>query len=759
VAGSGSLLYPTHPSLRFSPLVPKLRLLLPFLLLAIAPAARAQQPLTKQQEKNLAAFARLFGYVRYFHPSDEAQTISWPMLATKGSRQMLTVKNDAELIQTLNDLFQPLGPTIRVFPTGQPVKFDPATLRPPAAARATRVVSWQHQGIYTDQVKAYRGVRLGRAGLVSDNTPFGSNVDVSAFAGLPYELDLSWRRGKNSPKATFALTHRQTLGGVENRRATQRYLNQTVAATGNHYLFKGKIDSTARRLDMSLSLPPGFDDSLYVTMAVVVKGKKVLLPLEAGTAGDPAEKQVVELAFTSPDLLAAPLFKEQSQLGDYVTREVAPGISCTVPLALAADASHTYPVGDSLKLNALHLKPTDRAKYPAEWLRYQGERTLGLPEVRLADVVESWNALRHGYAYWGSASVPPDTLLHQTLRRAYADNTTVGFVRTMRLMLAALNDGHAWVTTTFEEPRNYGLPLHFGRAAGRVVIKHVPFPKETPQVKRGDIVEAIDGVPVEQVLAERASVVSGSPQNKDYQAFWSLASTSTDRPAALQLRRGDSLRTVTLPRKKNYGMWLPQPPANGWLAPGVYYYNLDKLEGKFSPSELQTMAQAKAVIFDIRNYPNGDMLNLISLLLKTPQDIGIVSALHMLRPDQEGVRYVPEVVHFAPGPQHLPGRMYFLTDAMTQSRPETFLGWLRGLHLGTFVGRPTSGANGVRTELALQGGLSIGYSGGRVLNADGSRHHAVGIVPDVLVTPTIESVRLGQDAILDAALKLAQSSK
>jgi len=110
-------------------------------MLAIAPAARAQQSLTKQQEKNLAAFARLFGYVRYFHPSDEAQTISWPMLATKGSRQMLAVQNDAELIKTLNDLFQPLGPTIRVFPTSQPVKFDRAALQPPAAARATQVVS------------------------------------------------------------------------------------------------------------------------------------------------------------------------------------------------------------------------------------------------------------------------------------------------------------------------------------------------------------------------------------------------------------------------------------------------------------------------------------------------------------------------------------------------------------------------------------------------------------------------------------------
>jgi hypothetical protein len=373
--------------------------------------------------------------------------------------------------------------------------------------------------------------------------------------------------------------------------------------------------------------------------------------------------------------------------------------------------------------------------------------------------VEGWNALRHGYAYWGSASVPPDTLLHQTLRQAYADNTTVGFVRTMRLMLAALNDGHAWVTTAFEEPRNYGVPLRFGRAAGQVVVAHVPFPKETPQVRRGDVVEAIDGVPVEQVLAERARFVSGSPQQKESQAFWSLASTPKDLPAALRLRRGDSLRTVTLPRKKNTGMWLPKPPANGWLAPGVYYYNLATFREKLSPAEYETLSQAKAVVFDIRNYPKEGLFSLVPLLLAKPSDLGFIYDMNMLRPDQEGMRLGTNVTHYAPGPQHLSGRVYFLTDAVTQSYPETFLAIVRGLHLGALVGRPTSGANGGRSQLLLQGGLSIGYSGQVVKNADGSRHHAIGILPDVLVEPTLESVRKGQDLTLETALRLAKEGK
>jgi C-terminal processing protease CtpA/Prc len=742
----------------------QMRLLLPLLFLVGAAQGQAPQTLTRQQEKNLVAFARIFGYVRYFHPSDEAQTISWPMLATKGSRQMLAVQDDAELIRALNNLFLPLGPTIRVFPTSQPVKFDPATLQPPATARATKVVSWQHQGLYTGKGKAYQSIRLNRPGTAGSTTPLAVSMDASAFAGQPYEVDLSWRRGKNSPKATFTITHRQLLGGTENSRATQRLLNQTVATAGNHYRFSGRLDSAAQRLDLALGAPAGFEDSLNVTISAIVKGKKVKLNPAQGGVDDMTDKQTVEIDFTSPDLLVEPLFKEQSRLGDYVTREVVPGISCIVPLALAGNATHTYPLGDLLQLNAMHIRPADRQQYPAEWARYQGDRTIGLPEVRLANVVEAWNAMRHGYAYWGSAAVPPDTLLHQTLRRAYRENSTMEFQRTLELMTAALNDGHAWAMHSSYSSRHYTVPAYLGKVEGQIVVLQVLTPRQAPQLRRGDIVLTIDGVAAEKVLQDQASRISGSPQNKEFRALLALGDGPKDKPATLTLRRGDSTLTVRQPRTMptpNYqtGSLITAQRPNGWLAPGIYYYNLATMPETLSPTEFQILAQAKAVIFDIRNYPGNGVYSLIPMLLKAPAETTITYNLDMLRPDQENIRYSPNVVRKEPSAQHLAGKMYFLTDVAAQSHPETFLGLLRGFHLGTFVGRPTSGANGGVSYVPLQSGFSVSYSGMLVKNADGSRHHAIGIQPDVLVTPTLESVRQGQDLILETALELAKSGK
>jgi hypothetical protein len=723
--------------------------------------ARAQQALTKQQEKNMVAFARIFGYVRYFHPSDEAQTIAWPMLAAQGSRRMLAAPNDAALLRELNSLFQPLGPTIRIFPTSQPVAFDSATLRP-APGKVTKVVSWQHQGLYTGTVQAFHNVRLNRsaAEVTSERTMqfnFLKNVDVSRFAGLPYEIRLTISERGKSKNKNVNLELRQNVAGEVDSSATQRFLNQPLTAAGQQYIFTGKLGAAAKSLDGIIVVPDNGSQSANIDakVFVVVAGKPVALPTATYPPKTWADRQVIALVFSSAQQLAEPLFAEQLQLGDHLTREVVPGISCLIPLALAGDAAHTYPLADSLSLKQLRTQLAD----PAEQARYRSAGSIGRPEVRLAAIVEGWNALRHGYAYWSSASLPPDALLRQALRTAYQDTTAQAFLRTLQRLLEPLNDGHGFVVSSSPQADSLSVPLYFGKAENRVVVTHVLDPALRSQVLPGDIVLAINGVSAKKLLRQRASLISGSPQNKEGRALQQLANGPASQPLDLTLRRARATQHVRLPRTAKAGSQTPAPRASGWLAPGIYYYNLATLHGALSPADYQTLAQAKAIIFDVRCYPEDGVSSLIPMLMGEPGQVSHVSSLNMLRPDQENVRYDPGVAYFQPGLQHLPGKAYFLTDAVTQSKPEGFLNTVRGLHLGTLVGRPTSGANGVANMMPLPNGFTITYSGTRATNADGSRHHALGTQPDVLVKPTLKSIRQGQDLILETALRLAQASQ
>ncbi len=65
-----------------------------------------------EQIDNLKTFAKTYGYVKYFHPSDEAVLIDWSDFAIYGAAQIEKCESEEELVETLKHLFQPIAPTV-----------------------------------------------------------------------------------------------------------------------------------------------------------------------------------------------------------------------------------------------------------------------------------------------------------------------------------------------------------------------------------------------------------------------------------------------------------------------------------------------------------------------------------------------------------------------------------------------------------------------------------------------------------------------
>jgi C-terminal processing protease CtpA/Prc len=78
--------------------------------------------------------------------------------------------------------------------------------------------------------------------------------------------------------------------------------------------------------------------------------------------------------------------------------------------------------------------------------------------------------------------------------------------------------------------------------------------------------------------------------------------------------------------------------------------------------------------------------------------------------------------------------------------------------LATIVGSATAGANGNVVTFPVPGGFTIRFTGMRVTRHDGrSRHHGVGITPDVEVQPTLAGIAAGRDEVLQRALELVRA--
>jgi C-terminal processing protease CtpA/Prc len=171
-------------------------ILLPFL---AAPAATAQggnepaRRLTARGTDNLVAFTRLLGYVRFFHPSDQAAGANWDSLALAGVQAAERAASPRDLAVTLEDFFRPVAPTLRVFPTGSRPDL-PAELAPPGGD--STLTYWQHSSVgltpndpfYKSERLTARGTPPGETGLPLPGEPLTVDLGGGVSAAVPLTL-------------------------------------------------------------------------------------------------------------------------------------------------------------------------------------------------------------------------------------------------------------------------------------------------------------------------------------------------------------------------------------------------------------------------------------------------------------------------------------------------------------------------------------------------------------------------------------------
>ena len=107
----------------------------------------APKPLSLRGLANLHAFARLLGYVRFFHPSDQAAAANWDDVAIAGVQRVESAPDSSALAQALREVFAPLAPTLRIYQTHGPVPATPSAL---LDATDKTAVGWLHHGVLLD---------------------------------------------------------------------------------------------------------------------------------------------------------------------------------------------------------------------------------------------------------------------------------------------------------------------------------------------------------------------------------------------------------------------------------------------------------------------------------------------------------------------------------------------------------------------------------------------------------------------------------
>ncbi|HET6244541.1 MAG: hypothetical protein H0V01_09885 [Bacteroidetes bacterium] len=131
----------------------------------------------KQQIEYLKTFSKAYGYVKYFHPSDEASEIEWGKYAIYGAKEVEKCSTKEELLLCLNKLFLPIAPTIKFYDSSIKTDFDPTSVTPINIA-GYKQTYWQHNGVSTDmeyQQGIYKSIRVNKSPKSSGKNLFKSN--------------------------------------------------------------------------------------------------------------------------------------------------------------------------------------------------------------------------------------------------------------------------------------------------------------------------------------------------------------------------------------------------------------------------------------------------------------------------------------------------------------------------------------------------------------------------------------------------------
>lgn len=726
--------------------------------------AGAQSRTAVSETERVAAFARLYGVVRYFHPSDAAQEIDWPRFAIYGVGRVRQAEGSSDLQRELAALFAPFTTGVEIVPAGKAF-----AARPPSAPNQP-LVAWRHRGLSLDgagRTGPYLSARTRRETPepIRGTTRLMQTVDATSLRGRPVRLRATVKATAGDERSGAALWLR-----VDRAKRQVGFLDEMKdrpirEPEWRDYEVTGTVDEDAETLSLGLMAWGDVVTGIDTVVLDMQNPDGAWEPVKIPDAGFESTQTAWKKSGNSPNaasvrkLEAAPQGKAwmlvqgktdsngpfhappvPDRFADF---DLGAGLRARVPLVLT-DAAAKVSAKQRSTLDIFKLLLAEMPDPTASVI---------LLEARQADVVVAWNVYRHFYPYWPDVKTNWDMRLSRLLESVAAGETRAEHLAVLRRLVAEVRDGHGFVVDTLDTAKRGYLPIAIEPVPEGWVVTASMIPE---QAQTGDLIDAINGEPLAEYAVRSESMMSGSAQWRSWRAVLELATAPVGTQVSLRLRRNEELVDVQLAYDAPARVTPRRPDAFSEPAPGIYYVDLTRAKLDTLLQQMTPLSQAKAVIFDVRGFlVDSGGAAVLPHLLKIPEQSKWMHVPQYIGPFGQQAGFASSGWNLKPEEPRFAGRAFFLTDGRAISYAESVLSYVADEKLGDIVGVPTAGTNGSTNIFFLPTGYRVTFTGMRVTRHDGSPFHLLGVQPTVPVIPAVESIRAGQDDVLQRALDLA----
>jgi C-terminal processing protease CtpA/Prc len=396
------------------------------------------------------------------------------------------------------------------------------------------------------------------------------------------------------------------------------------------------------------------------------------------------------------------------------------------------------------------LNFNNEVKYPAfKWTD---------KNLRLLTLFRYWNYVEYFFPYKYQMDQKWDISLDEMLSKFSDPASEIDFVLAIREIVTKLNDSHA----SFGSFKMYE---YFGDKWMSVMIKIIDekavvtsFQNDSlakiDDFKIGDVITKIDGKTIAQIIKENKKYAEGSNESAILNNFYWAIVMGKSITAEIEFIREEKTSIKTIKRYPYQDLKIQFPEKEKWnvLADNVGYVNMGYLKEADVPLMMEKLKNTKAIVFDIRNYPQSTNYAIAEYLNPEPKEF-----VKFLDPDLSFPgRYIwrNEIITCGKiNPDYYKGKVVLLVNEKSISHSEFTAMCLQVTPNATIIGNQTAGADGGNARFQIIKGFQTSFTCYGVFYPNKKETQRIGIVPDIEVKQTIKGIQEGKDEVLDEAIR------
>jgi hypothetical protein len=474
---------------------------------------------------------------------------------------------------------------------------------------------------------------------------------------------------------------------------------------------------------------------------------------------------------------AGPMARAKSPLND----NRGPELKFNLDFKWTGNNSLRADVQDMLDTIILHFRP-----HPSCWVvdnDYQGDYTGWLvfphdsamfrnnmvdvfPDEhrRMLYIFKYWNIVRHFNPYNDITDYSWDSTFRKNIMYIANSANVQQYYFAIKRFAAGINDAHAEGLTSaryISPPTYYYSPeiiLNY------IEDKYTVVASNYPSVKKGFVLTGLNGRTVKQMEDSLSPYISAGNPAVFHRTMCSyILNGYANSSVSMSFMDSANLPVTFTTQRKTYmyeNFFFSYYPNDSLSAVSyrkincdIGYVNMGNLINSEVTAMYNSLRNSRAIVFDLRNYPNGTIISIASLLFPNNTACANFKIPDVNYPGT----FIWDYSSFGSNNNSgsYKGKVIILVNQETQSQAEYTAMILRAMPGAIIVGSQTAGADGNITYFNISRDLNVGFTTLGVFYPNGDSTQRVGIIPDYQSGPTRAGLMANKDEVLYYALNLA----